>query len=45
MVDEAKEQESAGEQQAAEVSKDFGDGAIVAEAAEHQETEVEALQR
>ena len=45
MVDEAKEQESAGEQQTAGVSKDFGDEAVVAEAAEHQETEVEALQR
>jgi hypothetical protein len=45
VVDEAKEQESAGEQQAEEVSQDVGEAAIVAEAAEHEETETEALQR
>jgi molecular chaperone GrpE len=44
VVDEAKEQESAGER-AADVSEDLSSVAVVAEAEEDQETEVGTLQR
>ena len=45
MAEEAKEQELVGEQHAAEVAEDQGDGVVVAEACENQETEADALQR
>ena len=45
MVDEAKEQEVAGGQRAAEVAEDLSEAAMVAETEENQETETEALQR
>ena len=45
MVDEVKEQGLAGEQQSVEVPEDLGNGEVVAEAEEQQETEAEALQR
>jgi molecular chaperone GrpE len=45
VVDEVKEQGLAGEQQSLEVPEDLGNGEIIAEAGEQQETEVETLQR
>jgi len=45
VAEEAKEQELVGEQHAAEVAEDQGDGVVVAEACENQETEADALQR
>jgi len=45
VVDEAKEQEVAGGQRAAEVAEDLSEAAMVAETEENQETETEALQR
>jgi molecular chaperone GrpE len=45
VADEAKEQERAGAQETAKVAEAPGDGAVVAEAGENQETESEVLQR
>jgi molecular chaperone GrpE len=45
VVDEVKEQGLAGEQQSIEVPEDLGNGEVVAEAEEQQETEAETLQR
>jgi molecular chaperone GrpE len=45
VVDEVKEQGLAGEQQSLEIPEDLGNGEVVAEAEEQQETEAETLQR